>query len=182
MRIIAGKLRSRKFDAPLGNGTRPTADRAKVALFNILQGIVENARVLDAFAGSGALSFEALSRGAAEAVLFETDAAVCKLLMNNAKSLGLLSLADIRCGDFISGAAGITGRLFDVVFLDPPYGSELLLKAVELSGDLLAPGGVIVAEHGSDREMPAGIGSLVKTGSRIYGAIAFSFYKRQEDL
>lgn len=181
MRIIAGKLRSRKFEAPPGDSTRPTGDKARGALFNILHLLLENARVLDGFAGSGALAFEALSRGAAEAVLFETDSDAVRMLLENARSLGVLSQADIRHGDFLKGAAGLTGRIFDIVFLDPPYKAGLLVDAIAVSDGLLAPGGVVVAEHSSDDALPDEIGNLVRTGMRAYGAAAFSFYKRRED-
>ena len=181
MRIIAGKLRSRKFEAPPGDSTRPTGDRARGALFNILHRLTENARVLDGFAGSGALSFEALSRGAAEAVMFELDRGTAQLLENNARSLGVLSQTEIRQVDFLAGAPALAGRIFDLVFLDPPYAAGLLTDAIEVSGGLLAPGGVIVAEHSSGDTLPDTLGSLVKTGTRTYGAAAFSFYKRQED-
>lgn len=179
MRIIGGKLRSRKFDAPTGDATRPTADRAKVALFNILCGIIVDAQVLDGFAGSGALSFEALSRGAAGAVLFETDVVAAALLRENAKSLGLSSQVDIRYGDFMTGAAGLSGRSFDIVFLDPPYKSALLEKAIVLADAVLAPSGIIVAEHSSEVNLPETAGALMKTETRRYGAVAFSFYKRR---
>ena len=181
MRIIAGKLRSRKFEAPPGDSTRPTGDRARGALFNILHGLTENARVLDGFAGSGALSFEALSRGAAEAVLFETDRDAARLLQENAKSLGVLSQVDIRHMDFFSGAPVLSGRIFDLVFLDPPYASGLLVRAIDVAGGLLAPGGVVVAEHSAGERLPDAVGGLVKPGERTYGAAAFSFYKRRED-
>lgn len=181
MRVIAGKLRARKFEAPPGVSTRPTGDKARGALFNILHGVIENARVLDGFAGSGALSFEALSRGAAEAVLFETDRTAAKQLEDNARSLGVLSQAEIHQADFFTGVKQLSGRIFDLVFLDPPYASGLLAKAIEVCAGLLAQGGVVVAEHSSDDTLPDTVAGLAKTGTRIYGAAAFSFYKRQED-
>lgn len=181
MRIIGGRLRSRKFEAPPGIATRPTADRAKVALFNILQGRLEGASVLDGFAGSGALSFEALSRGAASAVLYETDGAAVSLIRKNAAALGILERLDIRHIDFMGGVARITDLTFDVILLDPPYASGLLEKAVEASERVLASGGVIAAEHGVSTELPDAIGALTKTDVRRYGAVAFSFYQRQEN-
>jgi 16S rRNA (guanine(966)-N(2))-methyltransferase RsmD len=181
LRIISGKLRARKFDAPAGFGTRPTGDRARVALFNMLQDEVKGARVLDGFAGSGALSFEAVSRGAAMAVLFETDAAAIGKLRENAAKLGIEGNVEIRPSDFITGAPGLAGRCaFELVFLDPPYASGLLERALAVSESLLAPGGTIVTEHGSSAEMPDGTGSLKKTRSRRYGAAMFTFYKRRD--
>lgn len=179
MRIIGGSLRSRKFEAPPGISTRPTADRAKVALFNILGHRLAGARVLDGFAGSGALSFEALSRGAQSAVLFEADAKTAALIRWNAEALGVAGQADVRSMDFLAGAAMLAGREFDVVFLDPPYSAGLLERAIGVSEPALASGGIIAAEHGAEQEMPQTVGSLVKSDSRKYGAIAFSFYTRQ---
>jgi 16S rRNA (guanine966-N2)-methyltransferase len=181
VRIIGGKLRSRKFDAPLGNATRPTSDRAKVALFNILQGRLPCAQVLDGFAGSGALSFEALSRGAAMAVLFEQNGAAAELLRQNAAKLNIEEQVDVWHGDFISCSAELQGIQFDMVFLDPPYASGLLEEAIKASQRLLAPGGIIVAEHSSIGELPGCIGNLVKSDCRQYGAAAFSFYTRQDN-
>jgi 16S rRNA (guanine966-N2)-methyltransferase len=180
VRIIGGMLRSRKFDAPPGMATRPTADRAKGALFNILQGRLEGAAVLDGFAGSGALSFEAVSRGAASAVLFETDRVAVSLIRKNASALGIADRLDIRQADFLGGVAGIRDMTFDVILLDPPYASGLLEKAVEASAGVLKAGGIIAAEHGDSMVLPDMIGPLKKTDERNYGTVSFSFYKRQE--
>lgn len=181
MRIIAGKLRSRKFEAPPGAHTRPTADRAKVALFNMLRAKLEGARVLDGFAGSGALAFEAISRGATMAVLFETDDAAVSILRGNAAKLGIEDYVDIRRADFLKVAPKLAGKYaFDAVFLDPPYGSGLLMRALPVAESLLAPGGVVVAEHTAAEVLPDESGSLIKTKSRRYGAAAFTFYKRRE--
>jgi 16S rRNA (guanine966-N2)-methyltransferase len=182
LRIISGKLRARKFDAPAGFGTRPTSDRARVALFNILRDEVKGARVLDGFAGSGALSFEAVSRGAAAAVLFETDASAAGKLMENAAKLGIEGNVDIHQADFLAGAPVLAGRCaFEIVFLDPPYASGLLERALAVSESLLAPGGTIVAEHGASTEMPDEAGMLIKARRRRYGAAMFTFYKRREE-
>jgi 16S rRNA (guanine966-N2)-methyltransferase len=182
LRIIGGKLRSRKFGAPQGNATRPTGDRAKVALFNILGGALDGARVLDGFAGSGALSFEAVSRGAALAVLYETDGAAAAILKENAEKLGIEDSVEIHCADFMAEAPKLAGKYsFNVVFLDPPYSSGLLEGAVAIAEKLLAPSGIVVAEHSESAEMPETIGHLDKSGSRRYGAAAFTFYKRRED-
>jgi 16S rRNA (guanine966-N2)-methyltransferase len=181
LRIIGGRLRSRKFEASQGSSTRPTGDRAKVALFNILGGALEGARVLDGFAGSGALSFEAVSRGAAMAILFETDGAAAAKLRENAAKLGIEGYVEIRQSDFVTDAPRLAGiHEFDVIFLDPPYASGLMEQALAISESLLAPGGVIVAEHSSSAEMPDEAGSLVKNKSRRYGAASFTFYKRRE--
>lgn len=182
MRIIGGKLRSRKFEAPEGMSTRPTSDRAKVALFNILHDALDGARVLDGFAGSGALSFEAISRGAALAVLFDADEAAAALLKKNAEKLGIEESVEIRRADFMTDAPKLVGKYsFDIVFLDPPYASGLMEGALRIADLLLAPGGVAVAEHSESTELPEAVGNLLPNGSRRYGAASFTFYKRRSD-
>jgi 16S rRNA (guanine966-N2)-methyltransferase len=182
LRIIGGKLRSRKFDAPPGLTSRPTADRARVAIFNILGEAVDGARVLDGFAGSGALAFEAISRGAAMAVLFEADDAAAARLRENAARLGLEDYVEIRNTDFLAGAPKLAGTYaFDVIFLDPPYASNLMGQALEVSEKLLSPGGVVAAEHSAAEELPDACGALEKIRTRRYGAAAYTFYKRREE-
>lgn len=182
MRIISGKLRGRQFDTPSGDTTRPTGDKVRGALFNILQSRLQGARVLDGFAGSGALSFEALSRGAASATLFETDAAAAALLRQNALKLGIAGQCDIRKQDFLVGAAALGNAAYDIVFLDPPYGAGLLEKVITFMDwqGLLAPGGIIVAEYSAANNMPADINGLAAYDSRIYGITALIFYRRQD--
>ena len=182
MRIIGGKLRSRMFEAPVGLTARPTADRARVALFNILGSALDGARVLDGFAGSGALSFEAVSRGASMALLFETDEAVAAKLRENGARLGIEEYIDIRQADFLAEAPKLEGTYaFDVVFLDPPYASGLLERAMKTAERLIAPGGVIVAEHRAETEMPDELGALELIRTRRYGAAALSFYRNREE-
>ena len=165
MRVIAGRLGGRRLVAPRGGGTRPTSDRVREALFSVL-GDVTGLRVLDLFAGSGALGIEALSRGAASAVFVERAPAALKALRANLTALGLDQ--EVFAGDaraFI-GNARRAGDTYDLVFLDPPYretgrlGTELDLPAV------LASGGRIVAE--SDRRSPLEI-DLHVTFERRYG-------------
>jgi 16S rRNA (guanine966-N2)-methyltransferase len=182
LRIIAGKLRSRKFAAPPGEQTRPTADRAKVALFNMLHAGLDGARVLDGFAGSGALAFEAISRGAAMAVLFEKDGAAVSVLRENAARLGIEDYVDIRQADFLEGAPKLNGKYaFDVIFLDPPYSLGMLTRALPVAENLLAPGGAIVAEHAAAEELPEEPGALCKVRARRYGSAVFTFYKKREE-
>ena len=180
MRIIGGSLRGRAFDAPPGQHTRPTADRAKVALFNILAGAVRGARVLDGFAGSGALSFESLSRGAAQCLLFERDGAAARLLRSNAEALGLTGVADVRQEDFLTARWLAKELPFALVFLDPPYAAGLLLPALQWVGSgLVAADGIVVAEHSSRDALPDAIGDLVATDRRQYGAVGFTFYRKR---
>lgn len=186
MRIVSGTLRGRHFEAPPGQHTRPTADRAKVALFNILAGAVTDARVLDGFAGSGALSFECLSRGARHALLFERDRDTARLIRGNAEALGLGSTVDIRQEDFLMALPRLQGP-FDLVFLDPPYASGLLEPALMAIGraGILSDRGILVAEHSSRETLPEAPEGLYGTDRRLYGAVGFTFYRKRgsdEDL
>jgi 16S rRNA (guanine966-N2)-methyltransferase len=168
MRVIAGQYRGRRLQAPAGEATRPTSDRVREALFSVLGARVEGARVLDLFAGSGALGIEALSRGAAEATFVDSAPAAIRALRANLEALG--AEGEVRradAGRFLGGASA-AARQYDLVFLDPPYrlagrlGSELTaaLPAV------LAPGAAVIAE--SDRRAPLELG-LPILDERRYG-------------
>ena len=153
MRIVAGEYGGRRLAAPRGGRTRPTADRVREALFSML-GPVADARVLDLFAGSGALGLEALSRGAAEATFVDSSAAAVRAVRANLEALGadaVVRRADARA--FLRNAR-TAGRQYDLVFLDPPYQRAGAL-AEALAGDLaavLAPRARVVVE--SDRRSP----------------------------
>jgi len=154
MRVIAGRYGGRRLQAPPGDATRPTSDRVREALFSVLAARVDDARVLDLFAGSGALGIEALSRGASEVTFVDSAAAAVKAVTANLDALQ--ATAEVRRSDArrFLGFASAAARQYDLVFLDPPYrlagrlGSELTaaLPAV------LAPGAAVVVE--SDRRSP----------------------------
>ena len=168
MRVIAGRYGGRRLQAPPGDATRPTSDRVREALFSVLGARVDGARVLDLFAGSGALGIEALSRGASEVTFVDTAVASIRAVRANLEALG--ATAEVRRADArrFLGAASAAARQYDLVFLDPPYrlagrlGDELTaaLPAV------LASGAVVVAE--SDRRAPLGLG-LPILDERRYG-------------
>jgi 16S rRNA (guanine966-N2)-methyltransferase len=168
MRVIAGRWGGRRLQAPPGADTRPTADRVREALFSVLGDRVEGARVLDLFAGSGALGIEALSRGAAEATFVDTAAPAIRTVRANLDALG--AAAEVRRADArrFLGAASADARQYDLVFLDPPYRLAGRVGR-ELTGALpavLAPGAAVVAE--SDRRTPLELG-LPLTDERRYG-------------
>ncbi|MDA8052467.1 MAG: 16S rRNA (guanine(966)-N(2))-methyltransferase RsmD [Rhodospirillales bacterium] len=181
MRIIGGALRGRRLIAPAGSATRPTADRVRQALFDILAhapwsepGTIEGARVLDAFAGSGALGLEALSRGAAEAVFFETDARACRALSANIAGCGMEGRARIIAAD---AARPPPGAPCSLVFLDPPYGEAALparaLAALVAAG-WLAPAAFVVVETAADSTLPP-LATLL--AERRHGAARLGFFR-----
>lgn len=158
MRIIAGEHRGRVLKAPKGDGTRPTTDRVRESLMSMLasaRGGFEGAVVLDAFAGSGALALEALSRGAGRACLVERDGAAAKVVEANARLLGYgPDRALVRRADVLKAGAPRMGEPYDLVFLDPPYATDpadvlALVARLDAAGQL-APDVIVSYEHGSD--------------------------------
>jgi 16S rRNA (guanine966-N2)-methyltransferase len=167
VRVIAGRWGGRRLAAPRGRGVRPTSDRVREALFSTL-GPIEDARVLDLFAGSGALGIESLSRGASEATFVDSSGAAARAVRENLAALG--ATAEVRRADaraFLRNARA-AGRQYDLVFLDPPYRRAGAL-AEALAADLvvvLAPGARVVAE--SDRRHALALPLPLKT-ERRYG-------------
>lgn len=149
MRIITGKARGVRLAAPAGETTRPTSERAKEAVFSMLQFDMMNARVLDLFAGSGQMGLEALSRGAANAVFCDTSKDAIGAIRSNAEKTRLTPACEIFQSDFLSLLRSFQGkRRFDVVFLDPPYAMGVLPTVLErlLEWGLLEVGAKIVCE------------------------------------
>nr|MDD6335992.1 16S rRNA (guanine(966)-N(2))-methyltransferase RsmD [bacterium] len=178
MRIIGGTARGRGLVAPKGLSTRPTGARAREALFNILSHRLSGASVLDAFAGSGALGLEALSRGAKDCLFIDCDRAAQKAIAANARACGFEQ--EIWCMDTCVAMQRLAaqGRRFDVIFLDPPYGTGLLEQALGLAVALLAPGALIVAED-SRQSSAIQKDGLVLTDERRYGENVLRFYAAQ---
>jgi 16S rRNA (guanine966-N2)-methyltransferase len=174
MRIISGAFRGRSIIAPKGSATRPTADRTREAIFNVLahRGNFEGVRILDLFAGSGAFGFEALSRGAAFCLFVETDAAARGAIRDNVEALDLFGSTRIHRRSAIAlGAkpAGV-GDPFTLAFLDPPYRRDLAGPALNAlrEGGWLADGAVVVVEQASD-EPPATAAGFAEIDRRLYG-------------
>jgi 16S rRNA (guanine966-N2)-methyltransferase len=169
MRVVAGRFGGRSLLAPRGHATRPTSDRVREALFSILGAAsVEGARVLDLFAGSGALAIEALSRGALEAVLVDTSAAAVAAIRRNLSAVG--ADAGVRRQDALAYLRGASrdARQYDLVFLDPPYrhASALGQQLSRALGPVLASAARVVAE--SDRRAPLEL-DLPLLDERRYG-------------
>ena len=175
MRIVGGRLRGHGLAAPHGRATRPTADRVREAIFNVLaHGIdgfaFEGTRVLDGFAGSGALGLEALSRGAVHALMVDDDAAARAAIRRNAEALGVIGLVRIWRRDMTRPGPCAPLNPFDLAFLDPPYGKGLGERALAglVEGGWLKPGAVVVLEEAAAAAVavPAG---LVELDRRRYG-------------
>jgi 16S rRNA (guanine966-N2)-methyltransferase len=174
MRIIAGRLKGRRLQGPTRAGVRPTSDGLRETLFNVL-GDMSGARVLDAFAGTGAVGLEALSRGAARATFVERDPHALRVLDANVRHCDAEEACAIIRGDFSRGE--LTAGAFDLVFLDPPYDGVSLEDAVERASPLVAPGGRLVLEHGRRRTSPDRAGALPRTRVLVAGDSALSFYE-----
>lgn len=186
MRVIAGQFRSRPLTAPPGNQTRPTSDRLRETLFNVLAPRIEGARFLDLYAGSGAVGIEALSRGASEAIFVEQAAPALKTIRAN------LSLLKIRSGyalESSSAAAALKrlaaqGREVGLVFLDPPYEAaeeyELTLNLLGgASGAILAPDAIVIAEHAKRHALAEVYGNLRRYRTLHQGDASLSFYRAE---
>ena len=179
LRIIAGSARGRHFDAPEGRDTRPTLDRVRENLFNMLQGSLRDARVLDLFAGSGALSLEALSRGAAFAVLADRDGEACRIEKKNAESLGFGDRVRLIRGEWERTVRTLTeeGEKFELIFLDPPYAMTDLREMTERLKPLMAEDGRIIVEHQAKAEVQVTEGlSAVK--ERTWGYCGVKIYEQ----
>ncbi len=185
MRIVAGKLKGRAIVAPEGQGTRPTSDRARQAIFNVLEHAVwteplQGARVMDLFAGSGALGFEAMSRGAAFALFVEIDEDARGAIRDNADAYGLMGATRVhrRSAVDLGVRPGSDGEAFDLAFLDPPYGKGLGEQALArlIEGNWLKPGAIVVFERGADEpeiETPG----YDRLDARDYGAARVLFLR-----
>jgi 16S rRNA (guanine966-N2)-methyltransferase len=153
VRIIAGSFKGRRLKPPRHDGVRPTSDKLRETLFNVLAPRIAGARVLDAYAGTGALGLEALSRGAAHVTFVEQDRRMAALIGENAAVCGVKEGYTIACGDFIAVASrpDLRGG-FDLVLLDPPYEIRTVRTALDRAADLLAPGGLVVLERATRLE------------------------------
>ena len=185
MRIVSGAHRGKVLLTPAGQSTRPTADRARQAIFNILEHAawsqpIRSARVIDLFAGSGALGFEALSRGAAFGLFVETDADARGAIRENAEKLGLFGATRIHRRDAtdLGVKPAADGEPFDLAFLDPPYGKELGERALsELAkGGWLKAGAIVVFERGRD-EADVETPGFERLDVRDYGAARVLFLR-----
>ena len=178
MRIIAGIARNRRIEAPEGRNTRPTLDRVRENLFNILQTRIRDSSVLDLFAGSGALSFEALSRGAERAVMCDIDRNASRIEHQNCELLGFSDRAEIFCCDWKTATRNLTERQdkFDLIFLDPPYRMTDLREIAENIFHLTEDDGLVIVEHEAGQKILFS-DLFEKTDERKWGFCGMSFYR-----
>jgi 16S rRNA (guanine(966)-N(2))-methyltransferase RsmD len=176
-RIIAGVARGRRLAAPRGLGTRPTSEKVRGAVFNLLGQFFEGGAVLDLYAGTGALALEALSRGCDRAVCVEEDRAAAELVRRNAESCGFGERVEVIRGRVEQAVSRLPAATFDLVFIDPPYssGPEAALPAAER---LTRAGGRVVAEHDASRPPDDAYGELRLSDRREYGDTGVSIYVR----
>jgi 16S rRNA (guanine966-N2)-methyltransferase len=186
MRVIAGTYRSRILKSLKGLALRPTSDRLRETLFNVLGPSVSGARFLDLFAGTGAIGIEALSRGATEVVFIENHPPAATLIRRNLDSLGIHSGFTVLAADALRGLEKLasrqkgTGPGFDYIFLDPPYAAaEDYARVLKFLGstDLLSSGGIVVAEHRRSFDLPEEAGALRRVRILRQGGAALSFYR-----
>lgn len=175
MRIISGKYKGRKLSSFEGDAIRPTSDRAKEAIFSVLQFELAGKSFYDAFCGSGAMGIEALSRGAKSALFTDKSIQSCKLTQKNLDSIG--EKARVLNSDCISFLERTSER-FDIIFLDPPYKSKDGIKALEIIGkrNILNDNGLVIFESGSAFNQP--IDGLFLEKNKKYGACEFAFYRK----
>ncbi len=186
MRIIAGLARGRKLMSPNGYDiTRPTLDRVKEAMFNIIQNRVYGSKVLDVFAGTGSLGLEAASRGAEKCYLVDRSSDTFYFLDKNVKNLGFSDICKTINKDSYEALRELSRKnlMFDIIFIDPPYKKDMIPPAVEIieNKNLLKKDGIIVTKIDTSEEIYKGNINIVLINHRKYGKTTVCFYKYKED-
>lgn len=181
MRVIAGKFRSRVLKGPGKLRLRPTSDRLRETLFNILGKSVEESLFVDLYAGTVAIGIEAISRGARLTVFVESHAASAQLVKKNLEALGIRSGAELIEADAVRGLEKLSARrlLADFIFLDPPYEGDEHLRVLEFLDDshLVAPYGLVIVEHHRRMDLPERLGRLERVRLHEQGDAALSLYR-----
>ena len=183
MRIVAGTFRGRRLQAPKGREIRPTSDRVREAVFSILGPAVVGVRVLDLFAGTGALGLEALSRGALQAVFVDQSGQAVRLIRSNIELCGVqdrVRMVHAPVDQALRRLAG-RGEMLDLVFMDPPYGEGLVQKMLAGLRDVVPNGALVVAEHGATdlSSLPLVEPEWSRIEERKYGDTAVTFFVRE---
>lgn len=176
MRIISGKNKGRKLKTLEGMNTRPTADRVKESLFNILNNKFIDSVVLDLFAGSGALGLEALSRGANRCVFVDSSKEAIKIIQENIKACRFDEQSTVLNMDYLVAMQKLTKQKFDIIFVDPPYLNNIELVVLDKIKSLLLDDGILIIETDEKTLLPESINGLVKNDERKYGRTILHFY------
>lgn len=185
MRIIGGSAKGRRVLVPKGRSVRPTAARVKESLFNILPRDFSGMKILDLFSGTGNVSIEALSRGAASALLVDASERSARAMRENLERLGFGAYSEVWVTPVSRALRSLAkrGDRFDVIFLDPPYDRGLMGSSLKLiaEGRLLSPSGIAVGEHSARESIKPRYDWLVEYDQRRYGDTLLSFFKRSQD-
>ncbi|WP_017727185.1 16S rRNA (guanine(966)-N(2))-methyltransferase RsmD [Halalkalibacterium ligniniphilum] len=186
MRVISGEKRGIPLKAVAGSSTRPTTDKVKEAIFNIIGPYFDGGLGLDLYGGSGGLGIEALSRGVEKVIFVDQNRKAVETIKDNLRQCQLMDRAEVYRNDASRALKALLKRQlsFTHVFLDPPYAKQKLASeiAILVNFRLVEHGGVIVCEHGTDVELPEQIGAATRIRSETYGAIRISIYHVVDDL
>ena len=184
MRVISGKVRGLKLDTPKNDDVRPTTDRVKESLFNIINPYVIDSNVLDLFAGTGSLGIECLSRGALSATFVDVSKDSINIVKSNVKKARVENESTILNLDFKTAIdrLNVQNKKFDIIFMDPPYYKNMFIDALSNidNSDLLSEDGIIVVEHDTKDKFIDKIGRLEKSKEKKYGNTTLTFYKMEE--
>jgi len=184
MRIISGKARGVKLISLDGLNTRPTTDRVKESIFNMINSYIYDSVVLDLFSGSGALGIEAASRGAKKVILVEHNSKCKEIINKNVEKSKLTDIIDIVIGDAEAFVKNSFKKIkVDLIFMDPPYKKDIVEPILDeiVKADILSENGIIVVEHSKEDNIPEIIGNLSIDRNKKYGKICVSIYRRQLD-
>lgn len=169
-----------KLKTVKGMTTRPTTDKVKGSIFNIIASVIEDSDVLDVFAGTGSLGIEALSRGANNAVFFDRSSECCGIIKENLAHTKLADKAEVCVTDYIAGIGRLfrEGRKFDLVFLDPPYNKNFIQETLKTltNNDIMKNDGLIVVEHSTTDKLPKSIGRFEIINTRSYGDTSLTIF------
>ena len=181
MRVITGTAKGKRLVTPEGRDvTRPTGEKVKEGIFSSIQFLIEEADVLDLFAGSGQLGIEALSRGAKSCVFVDSAKVAQKCIAENIKNCGFEDVAKLKTGDALMYLSSAFER-FDIAFLDPPYAAEQLPVVLPALSKVMREGGIVLCETAKSIDLPEESGKLVKAKEYRYGSTKVIMYKRGED-
>ena len=181
MRIVAGSLKGRRLEAPSWEGLRPTSDKLRETLFNVLAPRIQGARMLDGYAGTGAVGIEALSRGAAHVTFVERDPRAAALIEANLERCGVSDRYAIIRARFAGTERPPGAGAFDVIFLDPPYGAAGLAAALDAAEPLVGEGTLLIVEHAKRDAAPESKGPLIRLRLLTSGDSALAFYSRRHE-